>query len=85
MHAIHYEYAPRSFANSFPKNVQREVNYELRNTSHYIVPAAKTENFKKFPLYTFPKAWNDLGDLSFQRNKRTFQIALKNYLLETIV
>ena len=59
MHSIHYDYAPSSFRNIFPKNCNREIIYELRNA----VPAARIELFKKFPLFTFPTAWNSVAFL----------------------
>ncbi len=44
----------------------------------YQIPFARTESLTKIPLYYFPKAWNEeIGDLRFQHNKFTFQIALK--------
>jgi hypothetical protein len=51
----------------------------------YQIPFARTESFKKIPLYSFPKTWNEeIGDLKFQHNKITFQIALKDHLLTLI-
>jgi len=84
MHSIYYEYSPISFKNVFLKNNNRDVNYVLRNRDDYTVPYARTETFKKFPLYTFPSAWNNAGDVVFHRNKVTFQIALKDQLLADI-
>ena len=40
MHAIHYENAPKSVQNTFIKNVNSEIIYELRNADAYIFPAA---------------------------------------------
>ena len=60
MHSIHYDYAPSSFRNIFQKNCNREIIYELRNAA---VPAARIELFKKFPLFTFPTAWNSVAFL----------------------
>ena len=54
--------------------------------SSYTIPPVRIESFKRFPLYTFPKLWNELGDhLSYQKNKITFQIALKSELLQQIL
>ena len=65
MHAVHNDYAPASFKHVFVKNNTRDVTYELRNAGAYVVPAARIEFFKKFPLYTFPTAWNNAGNLVF--------------------
>ena len=76
MHAVHNDYAPAPFKHVFVKNNTRDVTYELRNAGAYVVPAARIEFFKKFPLYTFPTAWNNAGNLVFYNNKITFQKAL---------
>ena len=81
MHAIHFKYAPDSFMNIFNLNASRDIDYELRNAGAYAIPSVRIEFFKRFPLYTFPTAWNELGDLRFQNNKTTFQISLKENLL----
>ena len=76
MHAVHNDYAPASFKHVFVKNNTRDVTYELRNAGAYVVPAARIEFFKKFPIYTFPTAWNNAGNLVFYNNKITFQKAV---------
>ena len=68
MHSIHYDYAPSSFRNIFQK---------IRNADAYTVPAAGIELFKKFPLFTFPIAWNSVGILAYFNNPILFQRALK--------
>ena len=83
MHSIRYNYAPKSFDNVFVRNNDRDINYTLRNNDEFTLPMVRVEFFKRFPLYSFPQAWNSLGDLIFQSNKVTFQIALKDYLLYT--
>ena len=85
MHSIHYEYAPKSFHNIFTKNLSREINYELRNADAYLVPAARIELFKKFPLYTFPTAWNEVGIFAYYSNRITFSIALKEHLYRRFI
>ena len=84
MHSIHYEYAPKSFHNIFTKNLSREINYELRNADAYLVPAARIKLFKKFPLYTFPTGWNEVGIFAYYSNRITFSIALKEHLFSLI-
>ena len=84
MHSIHYEYAPKSFQNILTKNANREINYELRNANAYLVPAARIELFKKFPLFSFPTAWNEVGVLAYYSNNITFRIALKEHLFSLI-
>ena len=76
---------PPSFESTFPSNQIRNIDHNLRNQNEYLVPGVRIESFKKFPLYTFPLAWNNLGDIGFQTNRTTFQIALKNSLMESTV
>ena len=82
-HSIHYDYAPRIFANTWIKNSQRvhDHDYNLRNAEDYFVPHPKLAFFKKFPLYTLPKIWNEAGTLTFYNNRTTFKIALSDHLL----
>ena len=84
MHSIHNNYAPKSFSDIFIKNNTREIVYELRNSDAYKVPAAQIELFKKFPIYSFPVAWNEVGILGYYNNKITFEIALKEHLFSLL-
>jgi len=85
MHSIVYEYAHESFAGTWTRNINRETEHNLRNNDDFTVPAPHYENFKKYPLYSFPYAWNNLGDVKFQRNKVTFQIALTDQLFDQLI
>ena len=86
MHSIHNDYAPKFFVDSFVKNNNRDIVYELRNGDAYQVPAARIELFKKFPIYSFPLAWNEVGNgiLGYYKNKVTFGLALKEHLFSTL-
>jgi hypothetical protein len=85
MHSIEYNYAPSTFNTFFLKNNSRETNHDLRNVNDFIIPFARIEAVKRLPLYSFPYTWNnEIGDLRFQRNKITFQIALKDHLLNQL-
>ena len=75
---------PPSFTSIYPTNQLRNIDHILHNQNKFIVPGVRIEWFKKFPLYTFPQAWNNLGDLGFQFNRTTFHFALKEYLLVSI-
>jgi len=85
MHSLVYEYAHVSFANMCQRNILRPINYELRNSNDFTLPAPHFENFKKFPLYSFPDLWNKLGDVKFQPNKVTFSIALTDQLFDQLI
>jgi hypothetical protein len=80
MHSIEYNYALTSFHSTWPKNANRALTHNLRNSNDFIIPAANRESFKRFPLYSFPTAWNSLGPVKFQQNRTTFKIALTDEL-----
>ena len=82
MHAIYNNYAPPSFTNIGSKNIKRNIPHELRNENDFVLPKPRFEGFKKYPLYTFAKIWNESGDLRLYSNPITFKIALRNQLLD---
>ena len=79
------KYVPKSFLDTWHKNVQRNLNYQLRNNDLFYTPLVRFEHLKNIPYFSFPVEWNTLNDIRFQSNKKTFQIALKNSLLEELV
>lgn len=85
MHSIHFNYCHSSFLNIWPKNNLRVTDHSLRNQTDFILPFPNTDNFKRFPLYDFPKSWNNLyPELKCQHNRFTFKIALINKIFENI-
>jgi hypothetical protein len=84
MHSIEYNYCLSSFVNVWPKNTNRELSQQLRNNNDFTVPAVHRENFKRFPLYSFPNTWNSLGPVKFQANRTTFKISLTDELFNTL-
>ena len=78
MHSVYNNYAPVSFSNIWTKNNDREQQYELRNENNFLLPRPRFEGFKKYPLYSFAKTWNESGDLRLYSNPITFKIALRN-------
>ena len=83
MHSICYDYAPSSFDDIFFVNNQKD-NYYLRTRAMYRLPNVQIENFRKSPIYSLPYTWNNAGDVTFHTNKMTFQISLKNLLLNDL-
>ena len=77
MHSIYYNYALPTFANSWKKNTERNIEHSLRNENAFTVPKVNLSFFKRFPLYTFPNTWNEAGDLKFYQNPTTFKIQLR--------
>ena len=85
MHSIYFNYNHSSFANVWTLNNQREVDHTLRNQNQFFLQFPRTDNFKKSPLYSFAKLWNDLpGELKGQENPYTFKISTKENLFRQI-
>jgi len=84
MHSIEYKYAPHSFDNTWKKNDQRAATQALRDDDKYHLPHARTETFKKIPLYSLPEEWNKHNDMRYQSNRITFKWALRAQLLDEI-
>jgi hypothetical protein len=85
MHSVHYNYAPKSFTNTWTTNNVRDLNVTLRNNENYVIPIPRTELFKRLPIYSLPNEWNNAGNLVFYENKITFNFALKNQLFEELL
>ena len=66
------------------KNTQRNLTYQLRNNDLFYTPKLSYEHLKNIPYFSFPTEWNNLTDLRFQTNKKTFHIALTNALLDEL-
>ena len=81
MHSVYNNYAPLSFKNIWTLNANRATEYELRNSNDFTVQFPRYEGFKKYPLYSFAKIWNESGDLRLYNNRVTFCVALRDKLL----
>ena len=82
MHAIYFNNAHQSFRGVWKKNSEINQHVELRNNDDFYLPSVHNENFRKIPLYSFAKAWNELGDTKSQHNPTTFAIELRYKLIE---
>jgi hypothetical protein len=82
MHAIKFNYAPISFVNMWQTFNERENAYNLRELTDFILPAPRFEGYRKFPLYSLAKKWNEFDvNIRLQPNPVTFKIELKRHLL----
>jgi hypothetical protein len=82
MHSVVYGYAPKSFINTWTSNDVRQGAYQLRNNSQLVLPNPRIELFKKLPIYSLPKEWNNSGNLRFYDNKTTFLYALRGQMFD---
>jgi hypothetical protein len=80
MHSVYYEHAPTSFLNIWTTLEQRHPELNLRNATDISLPFPRIELYKKLPIYSLPSAWNETGDFRYQRNRFTFQMALREFL-----
>ena len=85
MHSVENRYAPFSFHDTWTKNSVNQGDRPLRNADDYKLPNARTELFKKSPLYTLPLEWNNMDDNKFIRNRTTFKTAVKFNLLAELI
>jgi hypothetical protein len=85
MHSVFYNYAPKSFRNTWTKNTDRHGDRSLRNENNYTLPNPRTETFKRMPIFALPDEWNKSDTLKFYENKTTFKIALRDQLFSELV
>ena len=85
MHGIEYQHGPATFRETWTKNVNRNVNYELRNADLFETHRVNYAYLKNSPFFAYPVEWNNLEiEIRLQRNKCTFQKALKFKLLSEL-
>jgi hypothetical protein len=53
----------------------RKPNIELRNADNLYIPAHHMASVKRFPLFNFPKLWNEAADIKINPSLPVF---LKN-------
>jgi len=83
MHRYVNDQLPLSFAETWITNRQRDPTNNRRNADIFFVPPYNREIFKKFPLYTFPIAWNALDDSKYNLSYQKFVKSQKERLLAT--
>ena len=86
IHSFHLKLLPNSFLNFFLPNSARELNYEFRNVTNYLVPMVRAEFLKKYPLYLFPVLWNSLpNELKNLTSLRQFKSNIYNSSMSTLL
>jgi hypothetical protein len=84
MHNYHFKKLPLSFAELWLLNSERNNDRILRNANAYYIPQPRIELVKRFPLFTFPTAWNSENDDKYNPSQPAFLKNLKKRLLETL-
>ena len=80
MHSYVYNYCPSSFHNTWNLNDDRHLDHNLRNANEFTIPNPRIDLFKKSPLYSLPKLWNELDAIKHHQNRTTFKISLREQL-----
>jgi hypothetical protein len=84
MHDYVFDRLPLSFAETWVTNRQRNPLNNLRNADLYYQPQPNFEQFRRFPLYTFPLAWNAADDNKYNPNRFTFVRSQKDRMFENL-
>jgi hypothetical protein len=79
---------PISFLNVWPTNfeLRNDVNpIQLRNDNELHIPFSRLDSCKRFPMYDFPRTWNNFDDEIKALNSRSqFKKATKKFFLDKL-
>jgi hypothetical protein len=84
MHCFFHNKLPISFNETWVSNRNRNPDLVLRNVDNLYVPAHHFATTKRFPLFTFPKNWNEASVLKYNPSQRIFLKSVKSALLNAI-
>jgi hypothetical protein len=76
---------PFSFNETWVFNRDRNLNRLLRNANDLYIPAHNFATLKRFPLFTFPRLWNEEEDRKLTQSSTSYCKLLKASLLANIV
>jgi hypothetical protein len=85
MHAFFHNKLPISFNEMWVSNRNRNPDLDLRNADNLYVPAHHFATTKRFPLFAFPKSWNEASALKYNPSQRAFLNSVKSALLNLII
>jgi hypothetical protein len=72
---MHFSYLHFSYNETWISNRMRNLNIQLRNADNLFIPAHHMATVKRFPLFNFPKIWNEALDI---KNNPSILVFLKN-------
>jgi len=75
MHNFSHGKLPFSYNETWISNRMRNLNIQLRNADNLFIPAHHLATVKRFPLFNFPKIWNEAPDI---KNNPSISVFLKN-------
>jgi hypothetical protein len=82
-HSYLHQRLPFSFNETWTFNRERNPNRQLRNANDLFIPAHNFATVKRFPLFTFPRLWNEESDRKFIPSPFVYSKQLKAALLES--
>ena len=75
MHNFSHGRLPFSYNETWISNRMCNLNIQLRNADNLFIPAHHLATVKRFPLFNFPKIWNEAPDI---KNNPSISVFLKN-------
>jgi hypothetical protein len=85
MHNYSNQQLPFSFNELWLTNIMRNPNRALRNANDLFVPAHHLASVKRFPLFSFPRIWNEEEERKHNPSHNFYCKTLKVALLATLV
>ncbi len=84
MHGFTHGSLPISFNEMWVLNRDRNPEIALRNADNLYVPAHHFATTQRFPLFTFPKVWNEASAIKYNPSQRVFLKSIKSAMLDMI-
>jgi len=85
MHKYVHGKLPFSYNETWITNRMRNPNIELRNADSLYIPAHHLASVKRFPLFNFPKLWNEAADIKNNPSLSVFQKSVKSAMLNMLI
>jgi hypothetical protein len=85
MHDFHHGKLPLSFNETWISNRNRKPDLVLRNAENLYVPAHHYATTKRFPLFTFPRNWNEAVVIKLNPSQHVFLRNVKSAMLNSII
>jgi hypothetical protein len=85
MHKFKHNKLPFSFSETWITNRARNPDINLRNADNYYIPAHNLATVKRFPLFTFPKTWNEDANNKLNPSLKVYLKGLKSAYLNALV
>jgi hypothetical protein len=84
MHGFSHGKLPISFNETWVLNRVRNPDLALRNADNLYIPAHHFATTKRFPLFTFPRVWNEANAIKHNPSQRVFLKSIKSAMLNLI-